>query len=53
MAEFCKECFRSKMLTSKENRKIKDEQIVMFKEDGFCEDCGKVKPLVHYIKDNN
>ena len=53
MAEFCKDCFRSKLLTYLENQLIKDEQIVMFEEDGFCEGCGKVKPLVHYVKENN
>lgn len=53
MAEFCKDCFRSKLLTTKENETIKDEQIVMFEDEGFCEGCGEVKPLVHYVKDNN
>lgn len=53
MAEFCKDCFRSKMLTVAENMTIKDEQIVMFEDEGFCEGCGKVKPLVHYVKDKN
>ena len=51
MAEFCKEYFRSKMLTSKENRKIKDEHIIMFEEQGFCEGCGEGKELVNYVED--
>lgn len=51
MAEFCKECFRSKILTSEENRKIKDEHIIMFEKQGFCEGCGEVKKLVHYVED--
>ena len=51
MAEFCKECFRSKILTSEENRRIKDEYIIMFEEQGFCEGCGEVKELVNYVED--
>lgn len=51
MAEFCKDCFRNKILTSEENQIIKDEQIVMFEEQGFCEGCGEVKELVNYVED--
>lgn len=50
MAEFCLDCFRSKLLTTRENQIIKDEQIVMFEDKGFCEGCGEIKPLVHYVK---
>lgn len=50
MAEFCKECFRKKILTSEENRKLKDEQIIMFEVQGLCEGCGEIKELVNYIE---
>ena len=53
MAEFCRDCFRSVFLTYLENKTIKDEQIIMFEDEGFCECCGKVKPLVHYVKDSD
>ena len=51
MAEFCKDCFRNKLLTTKENREITDEQIIMFKGVDYCEGCGQIKPLVHYVKE--
>ena len=49
MAEFCKGCFRAKILTHSENQTIKDEQIIMFKEKGLCEGCGEIKELVYYV----
>ena len=49
MAEFCKDCFRTKILTYSENQIIKDEQIVMFEDQGLCEGCGEIKELVHYV----
>lgn len=51
MAEVCKDCFKNKMLTLAEQMSIKDEQIVMFDGEDFCECCGQVKPVVHYVKE--
>lgn len=51
MAEVCKDCFKSEMLTLAEQMSIKDEQIVMFDGEDFCECCGQVKPVVHYVKE--
>ena len=50
MAEFCRDCFRAKILTYFENQIIKDEQIVMFEDKGFCEGCGEVRELVNYVE---
>ena len=50
MAEFCKDCFRSKLLTIRENEIITDDRIIMFEDEGLCEGCGEIKPLVHYLK---
>ena len=53
MAEFCKDCFRTKLLTYSENQTIKDEQIIMFEEKGLCEGCGEIKELVNYVDGGN
>ena len=53
MAEFCKDCFRTKLLTHSESQTIKDEQIIMFEEKGLCEGCGEVKELVYYVDGGN
>ena len=50
MAEFCLECFKSKLMTKREKETIKDEDIIMFDDEDFCECCGKIKPLVHYTR---
>lgn len=50
MAEFCKDCFRSKILTYLENQIIKDEQIIMSEELDFCEGCCEWKPVVIGVK---
>ena len=49
MAEFCKECFKNKILTSHERETIADEQIIMFPVKDFCEGCGKFTFVVDYV----
>lgn len=49
MAEFCKECFKRHILTSKEREEIKDEQIIMHPIKDLCEGCGEIKFVVDYI----
>lgn len=50
MAEFCKECFKNKILTLQERKEIVDEQIVMSSEKDFCESCGAYKRVVIKVK---
>lgn len=49
MAEFCKECFKNKILTPQERKEIADEQIVMFPVKDLCEGCGELKFVVDYV----
>ena len=49
MAEFCKECFKNKILTVKEREEISDNQIIMFPVKDFCEGCGKFKYVVDRV----
>ena len=49
MAEFCKECFKNKLLTVKEREEISDDQIIMFSVKDFCEGCGKFKYVVDHV----
>ena len=49
MAEFCKECFKKHILTSKERNEIKDEQIIMHPVKDLCEGCGEIKFVVDYV----
>ena len=47
MAEFCKDCFIKHFHPTK--KEIKN--IVLSKDDDFCEGCGEFKPVVEYIAD--
>ena len=49
MAEFCKECFKNKILTAKEQEEISDDQIIMFPVKDFCEGCGELKYAVDRV----
>lgn len=49
MAEFCKECFKNKILTVKEREEISDDQIIMFPVKEFCEGCGEIKYVVDHV----
>lgn len=53
MAEFCKECFKNKILTAKEREEISDDQIIMFPVKDFCEGCGKFTFVVDYVLGEN
>jgi RNase P subunit RPR2 len=50
MAEFCKECFKKILLTEKERKKMKDNQILMSEDTTICEGCGAEKEYVVRIK---
>ena len=41
MAEFCKECFEKI-----EERKYNDDELIISKNDDFCERCCRIKPIV-------
>ena len=49
MAEFCKECFKNKILTVKEREEISDNQIIMFPVKDLCEGCGELKYVVDRV----
>lgn len=48
MAEFCKECFVKKLLSTKEQQRYKEGRlkINLSKEFDFCEGCGEIKCVV-------
>jgi hypothetical protein len=48
MAEFCKECFKKKIITPSDN--ITDDRLVMSEELDFCEGCCEWKPVVIEVK---
>lgn len=50
MAEFCKECFKSKVAVSSDN--ITDDMLVMSEGFGICEGCGEYKQIVVGVEDN-
>ena len=54
MAEFCKECFINRILSSSEKEKYNKRhlKIVMFNEPDLCEGCGEILPVVNYIEEN-
>ena len=49
MAEFCKECFKNKILIVKEREEISDNQIIMFPVKDLCEGCGELKYVVDHV----
>lgn len=51
MAEYCKECFIKKILTTDENKEYEDGliEIVETNFNDLCEGCGKFVPVVDYI----
>ena len=51
MAEYCKECFKNKILTPQERAEITNEQIIVLSERGLCESCGELKYIVSYVLD--
>lgn len=53
MAEFCKECFMNKLLTSKERTKLEEKKIEIVMSNLFtlCEGCKKVDNFVERIVD--
>lgn len=48
MAEFCRECFVNKLLSSEEQQRYKEGRlkIVLSKELDLCEGCGDIKQVV-------
>ena len=49
MAEFCKDCFKKYLLSSKDRERVKDENIVMSLTKDLCEGCGEIKLVVDYV----
>lgn len=50
MAEFCKECFKEKILSSEDRNRIKDENIVESEDEDICEGCLQFKKYVLGIR---
>ena len=48
MAEFCKRCFIDRLMDSRDQTLYKQEKItlVMSEDNDFCEECGKILPVV-------
>lgn len=44
MAEFCKECFKSKVAVPSDN--ITDDKLMLSAAYDICKGCGKYKPMV-------
>ena len=49
MAEFCKECFKKKIIVPSDN--ITDDMLVMSEELDFCEGCAEWKSVVIGVRD--
>lgn len=52
MAEFCKECFINKLMSSKERKDYKNNkiEIIMSASYALCEGCGNITNFVDFIK---
>ena len=49
MAEFCKECFKKKIIVPSDN--ITDDMLVMSEELDFCEGCAEWKSVVIGVRE--